>query len=370
MRRARLDWLLAVALAGLAQIELWLGSEPDKPLLALAALLFTLPLAARRTRPLVALLVALAGLAVLSTKGTDYLTTAQVVALLLHAYSVGAHLDKRPAVAGFVLVSASAVVNTVLADAPEGGDYVFPVVLLAGAWLAGRAAREWEKRALELERLSRELAAQRKQLARLAVAEERARIARELHDAVAHSVNVTIVQAEAAEEVLAQRPEAVLEPLHRIQASGREALTEMRRLLGLLRGGNGDRDPRPPRLADLDTLARNLREAGLAVDLHARGDRRPLPTGVELSAYRIVQEALTNTLKHAHASRADVTVDYGERELTLEVVDDGSQYDAPSNGGHGIVGMRERVALFGGSVEAGPVKDGGFRVRARLRLDT
>lgn len=201
--------------------------------------------------------------------------------------------------------------------------------------------------------------------AREAVVEERARIARELHDVIAHHVSMIVLQA-GAERRAAQGETA--EVLATIERSGRDALTETRRLLGMLREDEPDPLTPQPRLADLPLLVGQVREAGLPVELTIDGAERPLPVGLELSAYRIVQEALTNTLKHAGEARAEVRVRYGDEELELQVADDGPGSQAHRNGGHGLVGMRERAALYGGRLEAAPRAGGGFLVRALLPI--
>jgi signal transduction histidine kinase len=205
--------------------------------------------------------------------------------------------------------------------------------------------------------------------AREAVVEERARIARELHDAIAHNVSMMVVQAGAERRVLDQGRESTKETLATIEQIGRGALTEMRRLVGMLRSSNGDPLAPQPGLDALPTLVGQVREAGLPVELHVDGERRSLPVGIELSAYRIVQEALTNALKHAGDARATVRVQYGVDSLELEISDDGMP-DAASvgAGGHGLVGMRERVALYGGRLDAGRAPGGGFLVRVLLPI--
>jgi signal transduction histidine kinase len=203
-----------------------------------------------------------------------------------------------------------------------------------------------------------------------AVADERARIARELHDVIAHSVSVMVVQAAAAEAVLARDPREAVEPLRAVQDTGRETLVEMSRLVGLLRDDSEELGLAPqPRLDELETLLAQVRDAGLPVRLEIQGERRPLPLGVELTAYRIVQESLTNVLKHAGDAHADVVVRYGTDAVELEVRDDGTGSANGHQGGHGLAGMRERVSVFGGALDAGPQPSGGFRVLARLPVD-
>ncbi|MGH2895393.1 MAG: sensor histidine kinase [Solirubrobacteraceae bacterium] len=205
--------------------------------------------------------------------------------------------------------------------------------------------------------------------ARRAVAEERVRIARELHDVVAHNVSLIVVQAVAAQDVFDARPDQSLKALSAIESSGRAALGELRRLLGTVRPDTetDGHDPQPG-LARLDSLVDSVRTAGLEVAVRFEGAPVQPPAGVDLSAYRIVQEALTNTLRHARATRAVVIVRYAPTALEVEVLDDGRGAPDTVNGGHGIVGMRERAALLGGTVELGPGPQGGFRVRASLPL--
>jgi signal transduction histidine kinase len=201
------------------------------------------------------------------------------------------------------------------------------------------------------------------------VVEERARIARELHDAVAHSVSMIVIQAGAERRVLADGDGSTREVLQTIEQIGRSALTEMRRLVGMLRTDSSDGLAPQPRLADLPMLMTQLREAGLPVEFGIDGDCRELPVGIELSAYRIVQEALTNALKHAGRAHAAVRVRYGPDSLELEITDDGAGIPADvPGGGHGLAGIRERVALYGGKFDASAPLGGGFAVHVLLPL--
>src|SRR4051794_5015342 len=202
---------------------------------------------------------------------------------------------------------------------------------------------------------------------REAVVEERARIARELHDAIAHHVSMMVVQAGAERRVLDPGQESTKEVLSTIERVGRSALTEMRRLVGMLRTDDGDELAPQPSLASVPALVAGLRDAGFPVELAVDGERRDLPVGIELSAYRVVQEGLTNALKHAGRGQVDVRIRYGPGSLELEIADDGAgtPSDVPG-GGQGLVGIRERVALYGGELEAGPVAEGGFRLRVLL----
>jgi signal transduction histidine kinase len=237
--------------------------------------------------------------------------------------------------------------------------------LFAVIWTLGRAVHSRQQRVDVAELTARE----REEQARSAVRDERARIARELHDVVAHSVSVMVLHAGAARRVLPDDPDRVAEPLLLVEETGRQALAEMQRLLGILRENGAPAALTPqPGLDDLPALAEQVRRSGFPVELRVEGEPRALPAGVALAAYRIVQEALTNALKHAGPARASVRIAYRPHEVELEVVDNGP--GGPTGGtGHGLVGMRERAALYGGQFEAGPLEEGGFRVRARLPLD-
>jgi signal transduction histidine kinase len=247
--------------------------------------------------------------------------------------------------------------------------------VVAAAWLLGHFAHNYRAYAARLEERTAELERARTELARRAVVEERLRLARELHDVVAHAMSVIAVQSGVGAHVADSRPEEVGKALAAIEATSRSALTELRRLLGVLRQDSeppGSLAP-VPGLADLEVLLAEVAKAGLAVSLRVEGTPAPLPAGVDLSAYRIVQEALTNVVKHGGPARAQVTIRYRDRELTVEVTDDGRGGAAVASDdrrgtGHGLIGMRERVAAFGGDLEVGPRPGGGFRVAARLPL--
>jgi signal transduction histidine kinase len=232
----------------------------------------------------------------------------------------------------------------------------------------GRIARSWRRRNAELEVLNRELEEQRELQARAAVAVERGRIARELHDVIAHNVSMMVVQAGAAARILEGDQPDVRTALSAIEGGGRETVDEMRRLIGVVRSDDGLALTPQPTLADLEQLVEKVREAGLRAELRIEGERQPLPPGIDLSAYRIVQEALTNTLKHAGPARAVVTVRYATGAVEVEVVDDGDGSGDGSGTGNGLIGMRERVSLWGGELDAGRVGGGGWSVRARLPL--
>jgi signal transduction histidine kinase len=250
------------------------------------------------------------------------------------------------------------------------GEYLFVPVLFAIAWLAGYAMRERAEQAEAAEERATHAEREREENARRAVFEERVRIARELHDVVAHHVSMMGVQAGAARVVIDRDRAKAKEALSAIELSSRQAVAELHRLLGFLRQA-GDRDDLAsrPGLSQLPRLAASMSDSDLAVEVSIEGETRSLPPTVDVSAYRIVQEALTNTLKHSAASRADVHLRYWPDELELEIVDDGRPDGGSSSasGGLGLIGMRERAALHGGQLSAGPAAGGGFAVRVRLR---
>jgi signal transduction histidine kinase len=220
------------------------------------------------------------------------------------------------------------------------------------------AVREQEARELESQR---------------AAADERRRIAREMHDVVAHSVSVMVVQAGGARRILGRDPDRAVAAAAQIERTGREALAEMRRLLGMLHRDDDEHDARAPQptMAGVAALVERARAAGLPVELHVEGERRSLPAGLDLAAFRVVQEGLTNALKYAEHAPTDVHVRWGARDLELEILDRGpgpARDRLGGDGGHGLVGMRERVKLYGGDLEAGRRRGGGFRIRAKLPL--
>ncbi len=363
-----LDAALAGALAVLAWAEVLTGqvSGPRAAAVPLA-LLMTLPLAVRRRYPLPVTVAVTASFLLNWAAGVDmYSYWASIVVGLVTAYTAAAHLRPRLATAALAcLYTAIAVSALGFSGLLWGG------ILVGGAALAGFALRDRRRHVSQLAELAHQLELARDENARAAVAGERARIARELHDVVAHSVSVMVVQAGAAEEVLGADPGKAREPLRSVQDTGRQALVELRRLLGVLRTDHSAAALAPqPGLDQVGALAAQVREAGLAVELRVDGARDGIPAGVDLAAYRIVQEALTNVLKHATASHAAVHVGYRPDAIELHVLDDGH---GPIGAGHdgagtgqGLIGMRERASLYGGVVEARPRAEGGFAVRARL----
>jgi signal transduction histidine kinase len=367
------DVALAVALTITAQAEIWVtGSvSADRGVVAPLAVVITAALAWRRRAPLsAAALVALAysvqDLAAGYLDGPISVNVALFVAL----YSVAAYEETPQALVGGALILVATWLGVAQHSDSTVGDYFFSGGVLGGAWVFGAAMRVRRGHEVQLEERARVLLREQDEMARVAAEEERARIARELHDVVAHSVGVIVVQAGAERMALAAEAERTREVLQAIEATGRDALAEMRRLLGMLRKDDAELALAPqPSLRHVDALVRQMAEAGLPVELEIEGDPVPLPPGVDLSAYRIVQEALTNALKHAGRARARVAITYGRDEIGLEVSDDGGgPAVAAAPGGHGLVGMQERVALYGGELKSGRGRAGGFVVRARLPL--
>jgi signal transduction histidine kinase len=293
------------------------------------------------------------------------------LALVAGFYAVGAHCSGRRGLVG--AGGALAVLFTY--DQVHGslgqahGSRPGAMLIFAGAWLVGREARRHRDEMTLLRERAVLQEHEQEERARAAVTAERGRIARELHDVVAHSVSVMVVQAQAGPRLLGDAEQAS-GAFRSIESSGREALVELRRLLGVLRTGDEQLAIGPqPGLGSLESLLEQVREAGLPVTLHIEGVPVPLSPGVDLSAYRIVQEALTNALKHADAATADVTIRYGSSRLELEIHDDGAGASQGVNGsGHGLIGMRERVALYGGDLDAGTRNGSGYTVHARLPL--
>ncbi len=359
----RVDAVFAVLLGILAVADVTTDGRGAQSTVALvlAAAVVTLPLAWRRTRPVLAGAGVAVGLVSVYTVPDPPDAVWQLLAIIIAAYSLAAYAPGRSALLGAVLLT-TAIVISISVDPSDELANVPPtlVIFVAIPFGAGRALRG---------RTADASAAQAR--AAEAVGAERARIARELHDVVAHSITVIAVQADAAEAALARDPARALEPLSVIKHTARDALAEMRHLLTLLRTDGTPVDPLVPQpgLAGLPELAVQLRRSGLEVELRGTGPHA-VPPGVDLAAFRIVQEALTNVVKHAGAGRAVVEVRDDPGELRLEVRDDG---DGPAGragaGGHGLVGMRERVALYGGRLEAGPAVPGpGFRVTATFPL--
>ncbi|WP_188194030.1 sensor histidine kinase [Nonomuraea sp. SYSU D8015] len=333
-------------------------------------LLAAVPVAARRRWPLAALCASLATETLLTLLG--YSSGVVGLAGMVLLYSVASHRGLAVALCGLLMSLGAYAFGAMAGPVRAVGwtDHVMVVVVLGAVWGAGRSLRlrrayleELRDRAARLERAH---AAD----TRAARAEERSRIARELHDVVAHHVSVMIVQAAAARRVLSSDPELAGEALSAIEQTGRMAMAEMRNIVGVLRTDSRAELGPQPGVQDLPALVEQMREAGLPTRLLVEGEPRPLPAGVDLAAYRLVQEGLTNSLRHAGAgAEAVVTVRHKPRELDVRVEDDGAgASDLYLRSGHGLVGIRERVALYGGILSIGPLPGGGFEVRARFPL--
>jgi signal transduction histidine kinase len=374
MRRDRaLDWTIVLLGTALTEWVVLTSADVGNPvagrrwLTVLWPLLLDLPLAWRRRAPLVSFLVVLAAIDLQALATGNSAEGLEVLfPLAVGTYSVAAYGSRRQALAGLVALIAGYAVfigedrNVQSGESGQLWSAAFFGVAAIAVWFAGvwvqsrRVGRELVGRAAALERE-----------AASALADERARMARELHDIVSHNLSVVVLQAAGA-----RASGASASTLEKIERSGREALVEMRRLLGVLRE-DGDSHPElapQPGIAQLEILAETVRAAGLAVELKIDGDYHALPSALELSVYRIVQEALTNTLKHAGPARAQVLVRCDNGTLTVDVVDDGAVPSPSGPAGHGLEGMHERVALFGGALHAGPRQDGGWAVHARLPI--
>ena len=369
--------LVAAGVSTLFFIELMNVAQSALPRGTLAlgyalVLLHTLPLAVRRRFPGAVLATCVVSGLAFAALGLP--PVALGLAILVAVYSVAAYGDRWVSLAGLAAAELGSAAVQLTPGKFEMPTPVTNTLILGAAWLLGhfvgvrRAYTDQLERTAELERVQADLA-------RRAVAEERLRLARELHDVVAHSISVIAVQSGVGAHVAASQPEEAAKALAAIEATSRAALTELRRLLGVLRQeGEPQGDLAPvPGLADLDSLLAEVAKAGLGVRLRVDGTPWQLPAGVDLSAYRIVQEALTNVVKHAGEARAQVTICYGDQEITVEVTDDGLGVTVPAGDGrvrvgHGLIDMRERVQVFGGDLEAGPQPGGGFRVAAQLPL--
>ncbi len=378
--RRNADLLLGIGLAVLMAIEVWAHEGGDTARAVPAALLAGLALALRRRLALASFLLAGAGLGGVQAfaAGVDGESLAFIVIFFVAHYSLGRWTAGREAWVGVVLLLASmvafAIGDSVQNDVPLFevglGGIAFTMIFVGGPWAAGLAIRLRRERETVLDAHNRELQRDQEERARRAVAEERARIARELHDVVSHAISVTVLQARGARRTLGRDEGQVRRALDAIEQTNTAALSDMRRLLAILRDTEPDsRDTQghapQPSLQHLDQLLDQLRGSGLPVAHEVTGIPRAVPPGVDLSAYRIVQEALTNVLKHAGSATARVRIDYATDQLRVTIADDGTG-GTIGDSGHGLLGIRERVAVVGGEVSAGPGADGGFVVTARL----
>jgi signal transduction histidine kinase len=376
--RLRRDWrlldrlLVAVLLtAGVVNVLTASDRQGSVVLNLLLISVMALSLLWRRERPLVPVVCIGIGMplsaAVLTAPPYLFVSIAMMSTA---SYSAGAHLERRQSLHGLALVFLSLLTVVLIFDP---SDWFFPITIFGIVpWLAGRTIRNQTTLARELAEKAERAEHAREEEERRAIAGERSRIARELHDVLAHNLSVMVVQAGGARRIVAKRPDQAAAVADLIERTGREALAELRQLFGPVRHGEGEDLHGPVGIDRVEELAARARAAGLPVHVHVEGERVRLPAGVDLTAYRVVQEALTNTLKHGGRAQASVTVSYEPNEIVLSIEDDGVGPDGARRelgevgGGHGLVGMRERVELYGGVLQAGSRPGGGFAVRARL----
>lgn len=363
------DLVLAAVLALFGELDVLLSHDWHGPVAVNAVVvpIMVLSLIWRRTRPLLCLSVVMGGLSLLSVIFGGSETWTNVFVTMVAVYSAAAHASNPLAVVGLAAVGSTALTLTD-SNIHSFGEAVWTSTLFGLTFVAGFGGRSLHARRDDLDQRAEALDREEEERAAIAAGEERQRIARELHDIVAHSLGVLVLQAGAADQVLESDPDRAREVLRSIRATGLEAIDELGTLLGLVRGeAEPSRQPQPS-LVELESLVENTRRAGLAVDLEIEGARRRLPAGIELSAFRVVQEGLTNALKHAGPAKARVVVRYRERELEVEVTDDGRQSHAGFGSRHGLAGLRERLAVFGGALEVGPRPGGGWRLWAQFPL--
>ena len=368
----RVDAVFAAVLLVAGVLAALFGEDKARGAQLISMVGVTVPVAFRRRRPIgAALTMALALLLATALGGAPTQATGIValIALVSGAYMLGARTQGRLLAAGTIALIVALAADAIVEESQTVSALLFFTFFVVGLPVAaGQATRSRAQLADELADRAVALERAREGEAQAAVQEERARIARELHDVVAHDVSVMVVQAAAAKRIVEREPDRAEEAIVSIEGTGREALAEMRRLLGVLRRGDEDLALAPqPSLSRVDALLARTRAAGLDVALERSGDDAPLPAGVDLAAYRVVQEALANVVRHAGAEHATVRLTYDPRAVVVEVVDDGrGAANGGGKAGHGLVGLRERVDLYGGDFQAGPRAEGGFGVRARL----
>jgi signal transduction histidine kinase len=377
-RPSRGDIALALAVVVLGQSEVWLRDDVQpRPAAAVCELVLGAALAWRRVAPMTTVAVVAVAGTVEAVAGVPLQSPLNpIIASVIAAYSLFVHATAHRAVAGGGLLLA-AIATQSASQHQELGSFAWATVLMAGVAAVGWTVRSRTERVGHLEREALDLQRAREEQAREAVALERARIARELHDVVSHSISVIAIQAQAVQRRLGPGHEKEVEDLRAVESTARQAMVEMRRLLGVLRA-DGESLPLAPQpgLIQLPALVDRATKAGLQVEVRTTGTPAPLPAGLDLTAYRVVQEALTNTLKHASARKASVALGYTPGELRLTVEDDGrghgdgSAADLSPGQGHGLIGMAERVSFYGGRLQSGPVDGRGFRVDVRLPIES
>lgn len=362
------DIVLAAALFVLKLVTLTTGIQPGPTVMVAFVPFWSLPFTWRRRHPLaLAAIVSATGVCEYRVAGYHNSIVA-LLAWVLVAYGIGAYASGTRRIVAGTMITAAGGLYVGIAHGPRTlWNVVALMFVLVAPLLGGLWVRQLRLRTAMLEQLTEQLEREREERARSAVAEERARIARELHDEVAHAMSVIAVQADAAEGALAKDPALVERPLVAIRETAREALADMRRVLGALRGVDDAQLAPEPGLERIGTLLEHARAAGLDVDLRIEGQPAPLPAAVDLAAYRVLQEGITNVHKHAGAGRVEIIVRYGRDAVAIEVVDDGDGAGHGEGTGRGLAGLRERVTLLGGEFIVGPRRC-GFALRVTLPL--
>ncbi len=356
----------------------FLPIEHDQTGWEVVMLLVVLPLVLRRRFPLAVLWIVLATAPLV----TDYNAALRVsfYACVIAAYSAAVY--SRYPVPAMASLPVAALLYSQLREEtlPTVPDGAVPFLILVPIAVAADALRRWKRRADEDRARLSNLEREQVEALRRATEHERARIARELHDVVTHNVSVMVIQTGAARKVMETTPDEARAALLAVEASGRAAMTELRHVMGLLtmdgdfsgQEGDGETGLAPqPGLDGLDALVQRMRDSGMQVEFVVRGERQPLASGIELTVYRLVQEALTNTVKHAAGASVRVLVEYAASHLQVEVTDTGGRPGATAGAGtgRGLIGLRERLSVYGGTLQAGPRPPGGFRLQARIPLD-
>ena len=373
--RRLFDGAIAALIGAVGVVEIWLPlpsvlGHGSREFSTLVVVILAASLAFRRRWPLlIALIVLLTWPVVYAIVPILVLFWGQFVPMAVAVFSVARHgRGREPWVGAGVAAAVLLFFDLRVGVLQEPGEIIFHWMVFAIAWSFGWGLHVWERRAAEsLQRaIDTEVAAAERTMATLVA--ERTRIARELHDVVAHSMSVMVVQAGAAEQVVDEDPEQVRKALASIRTTGAAALAEMRRVVAILRQNDEAAELAPqPGVGSLADLVKGAGVGGLRVDLTVEGNERPLPVGLDLAVYRIAQEALTNVRRHSAATQASVRLRYGEDDVEVEVRDDGrGAGDLAGNGGHGLIGMRERAALYGGRIETASRAGAGFTVRAIL----
>ena len=371
------DWLLTGALLLITEFEIWIapvfqtGLPGPRPMLSLLAAFAVIPLLWRRTAPLSALTVMVVSVLLIAVVGEQHLSGfGLMLALLIGVYSVASYGDPRRAILGVVFTLVTGLVFEWLTwvEGDTVVDVVVPELLIFGAWRSGWEVNQLRVRTAELSERAALLERAKEHDAQIAVSEERTRIARELHDVVSHSISIMGLHAAAARRTLEDDPATAEESLLIVERTSRYAQEEMKRMLGILRQNGGGDDNAPiPELSRIPDLIEEVERTGLNVSVNIAGEVRRLSKGLELSAYRIIQEALTNARRHGGAN-AGISIVYGGSTLDVEIRNEGPGVTGEMTSGQGIIGMRERASLHGGELYAGN-DDAGFVVRAHLKIE-